>query len=141
VKKAIGLEKYIKDQNQKGQKLIGGIIEIRKVSGTISNTMLINKVGNYNLDNRSDFVSFGDEFIKNYDFSQFEIYSKKYIEELKQKISELEDNLKLKKKELLHFIESEKNSGDFDYVKREEIESSINSIQNKIKNLKKNIGN
>lgn len=68
VNKAIWLEKYIKEQNQKWKKIIWWLVEINKTPWIISTTMLINKIWNYNLDNRNDFVSFWDDFVKNYDF-------------------------------------------------------------------------
>lgn len=61
--KAIGLENYIKNENKTGKKLIWGLIEIRQIPGNSNITMLINTIWNYNLNNRSDFSSFWDEYI------------------------------------------------------------------------------
>lgn len=53
VNKAIWLEKYILEQNKCWKKIIWWLVEVRKIKEEVS--FLINKVWNYNLENREDF--------------------------------------------------------------------------------------
>jgi type III restriction enzyme len=66
VNKAIWLETYINNQKKNWIQLIWWLIEIRKIPGNATITLLINKIWNYTLENRADFCSFWDEYIKNY---------------------------------------------------------------------------
>jgi type III restriction enzyme len=66
IEKAIGLEKYIENQKTKWRNIIGGLIEVKKLSWTNEVSFLINKKGNYNLKNTEDFEGFGDVFVKKY---------------------------------------------------------------------------
>lgn len=136
INKAIWLETYIKNQNKTWKKLIWWLIEIRQVTWTSTITILINKVWDYRLENRSDFASFWDNYILNYNFDEFEKYSKDYLENIKKEILLLEEKLKNKNKEFEIFIKEQENSWDFDFVKRQELQNEAILIEKAIKNYK-----
>ncbi len=127
--KAIGLEKYISEQNKKGKKLIWGLIEINQVSGTQTVTMLINTKWNYSLEHRQDFQAFSDSYILDYDFSETQNFSEEYLKQLERENEWRKVLLEQKQKEYENFIMQEKQSWDFDYLKREELLREIEELK------------
>lgn len=136
VNKSIWLETYIKNQNKTWKKLIWWLIEIRQVVWTSTITMLINKVWNYKLENRSDFTSFWDDYILNYSFEEYEKCSKDYLENIKKEILSLEGILKTKNNEFEDFIKDQENFWDFDFIKRQELQNEIDRIKKRINEIK-----
>ena len=133
------LKKYTEEQAQKGQKVIGGLLEIRTSSKSDYVSMLINNVWEYSLKNRENFSVFDDEYIQNYSFENMRGVSEEYISNIQKELEQYEKNLSSNESEYEDFIFEQKNAWDFDYEKRSILLSEINMIKECIREKEKMI--
>ncbi len=127
--KAKWLEKYIKENTQKGKKIIWGLIEIKKLTDTDYVSMLINNIWNYSLENREHFSVFNDDYINNYSFEKITGVSESYINDIKKELEKYEKQLTSTTSEYEIFIDTQKDAWDFDYWKRSELLAEISEIK------------
>lgn len=135
--KAKWLEKFIRENIKNWKKIVGWLIECIHSENTDYFTFRINKTSDFNVNNRIDFDIFNNDFVLNYKFENFSDFSPNYKNDLEKIIDEKEEELEKLQESYKIFLAEQKNSWDFDFVKRKEILWEIKKIEKNIWNLKK----